>query len=174
MRLILAAIAVVLTALLAGPAPSATSSPSPRSAVAPAASGDLTARLALPTIKKRVIALTNKKRVSHGCGRVRANAALGRAAQKHSNRMAAADTLSHQLPGEPSLEQRYRNEGYRPTWWGENIAWNYPTAKALVNAWMASPGHRANILNCHYKHIGIGLAKNDAGEPYWTQDFGRK
>ncbi len=126
------------------------------------------------SLKDRVIALTNRKRVSHGCRRVRKNAALGRAAQKHSRRMAEANTLSHELPGEPGLVARYRIEGYVPSWWAENIAWNQRTARQVVNAWMASDGHRANILNCHFRHIGIGYALNADGEPYWTQDFGAR
>lgn len=169
MRMTIAIVAALVASLLVGPAPAATSTSAP--VVHRSASAE---RVALSTLKKRVIALTNKKRVNHGCARVKSNAALGRAAQKHTKLMAEADILSHQLAGEPSLLQRYRNEGYNPSWWGENIAYNQATARQVVNSWMASAGHRRNILNCNFKHIGIGYAKNTAGAPFWTQDFGKK
>lgn len=168
------ALGILVTALMTGPTATAT----PVVAAAPLGDGSeraaTTERVALSTIKKRVIALTNQKRVSRGCGRVRNHAALGRAAQKHSKRMAAAENLSHQLPGEPGLRTRYRIEGYNPSWWGENIAWNQRSASAVVRSWWRSAPHRRNILNCRYKHVGIGYALDDDGEPYWTQDFGRK
>ena len=44
---------------------------------------------------------------------------------------------------------------------------------AVVRAWMASPGHRANILNCRLRHLGVGVALS-RGQLWWTQDFGRK
>ena len=53
---------------------------------------------------------------------------------------------------------------------GENIAYGYPTPEAVEDTWMNSPGHRANILNSGYTHIGVG-AYNDNGTLYWTQVF---
>ena len=55
----------------------------------------------------------------------------------------------------------------------ENIAAGQPTVTAVMDAWMASPGHKANILNCAYTDIGVGYAVNSSGTPYWTQDFGK-
>ena len=56
--------------------------------------------------------------------------------------------------------------------WGENIAYGYATPADVMNAWLNSPGHRANIENASYRAIGVGVARNAAGIYYWTQDFG--
>jgi uncharacterized protein YkwD len=55
---------------------------------------------------------------------------------------------------------------------GENIAWNYKDA-AVMDGWMHSSGHRANILSGNYTEIGVGIATNKRGEKYHCQDFGR-
>ncbi|MFD0328838.1 CAP domain-containing protein [Streptacidiphilus monticola] len=54
---------------------------------------------------------------------------------------------------------------------GENIARGQQTPAAVMDAWMHSPGHRANILNCSYHSLGVG-AYFAPGGPWWTQDFG--
>lgn len=54
---------------------------------------------------------------------------------------------------------------------GENIAYGQPTAQAVMDAWMNSPGHRANILNRSYTQIGVGAVSDSNGILYWTQDF---
>ncbi|OMQ16135.1 hypothetical protein A7K94_0204580 [Modestobacter sp. VKM Ac-2676] len=53
----------------------------------------------------------------------------------------------------------------------ENIAYGQPDAAAVMTAWMASPGHRANILNCDLRTLGVGVAAGSGG-PWWTQLFG--
>ena len=168
-------VVTLLAALLIG---------APSSAVADTSSGTgpsgaeeaerTTARLSVDEMERKVRVLTNKKRVAHGCGRLKPNGGLTKAAGRHSGRMAAAFELSHQLEGEPPLKKRIVRAGYQqPTAWGENVAVGYATPRAVVDAWMASPGHRANILNCQYRHLGVGLEYGD-GAPWWTQDFGRK
>lgn len=130
------------------------------------------------SMRDRVITLTNNKRRAHGCHNLTKNGALSRAAQKHTKLMAdtgAGGTLSHQLPGEPSFGTRFTSAGYRNwTLGGENVAFSYPTARAVVQGWMGSPPHRANILNCRFKDIGVGFARASDGTTYWTQDFGRR
>ncbi|MEK8172713.1 CAP domain-containing protein [Streptomyces sp. M19] len=54
---------------------------------------------------------------------------------------------------------------------GENIARGQATAQAVMDSWMNSPGHRANILNCEYRTLGVGAHFAPDG-PWWTQDFG--
>lgn len=56
-------------------------------------------------------------------------------------------------------------------WMGENIAWGQPSAAVVMNDWMNSPGHRANILNSKYKYIGVGYELGANGRPYWVQMF---
>ena len=124
-------------------------------------------------MRRKVLQLTNKRRVDRGCDPVRWHRRLAVAAQRHTKRMANADTLSHQLPGEPDPGARIRNAGYDWTAWGENIAAGFRTPRSVVRAWMNSPGHRRNILNCDFEHLGVGLASADDGTRYWTQDFGR-
>jgi len=132
-----------------------------------------TQRVQTVSPRRRVLMLTNDRRGAHGCHPVRWNDKLGLAAQRHTRRMADANTLSHQLPGEASPGRRIQNAGYDWTAWGENVGAGQPTAYAVVRAWMHSPGHRANILNCSFEHLGVGYAKSGNGTSYWTQDFGR-
>src|SRR6202011_366502 len=56
--------------------------------------------------------------------------------------------------------------------WGENIAYGYSSADAVMTAWLNSPGHRANIENASFAVIGVGAAANAVGTLYWVQDFG--
>jgi len=119
-----------------------------------------------------VIALTNKQRAAHGCAPVVRNDALVAASKRHSWDMATKGYFSHTSPGGSTFTARARYAGYNYAS-GENIAWGQRTATEVVNAWMGSPGHRANILNCASKKIGIGVSFNRSGTPYWVQMFGR-
>lgn len=124
--------------------------------------------------QKRILKQTNKHRAKHGCKKLKAPKKLRKAARKHSKRMAKAGRLSHQLPGEPPLGTRITRAGYR-NWRGvaENIAYGYATPRAMVKAWMKSPGHRKNILTCRYRHLGVGVVLK-RGVPWATQNFGHK
>lgn len=175
MRMTTAALAALLSAMLVAPASSATSAsaaPAPRTTLAERS--ESAERVAISRVKQQVIALTNQRRTNRGCRPVRNHPALNRAAQAHSRRMAAAQQMSHQLPGEPGLAQRATRAGY--TNWsmlGENIAYGYPTPRAVVRAWMQSPGHRRNILNCRLRDLGVGVVL-EKGQLWWTQNFGRR
>lgn len=104
-----------------------------------------------------VLDLVNAHRAEAGCGALTLDGALDANSQAWSDAQAAADTMSHS-PG-------------AGTTYGENVAVGYPTAADVVAAWMASPGHRDNILNCEYSTTGTGVTADDTG-PYWTQQFG--
>lgn len=96
------------------------------------------------------------------------------AAQLHTNDQAGNNTMSHTGSDGSSLSTRVNRAGYLGwTAIGENVAMGYPTVTAVITAWMASSGHRANILNPSYTHFGAGYATSAGGAPYWTQDFGR-
>ncbi|MDZ5619529.1 CAP domain-containing protein [Nocardioides bizhenqiangii] len=171
MRKVLAVLFVLAAALTVAPASTATSTPS--------GDGDRVDQARrgseVQLLRQRVVTLTNNKRRARGCPVLRRNDALDRAAQTHTVKMAGRGrngTLSHQLPGEPGVGTRLRRAGYDWSGWGENVAAGQTTARAVMRSWMNSRGHRRNILNCRFRHIGVGLAYARTGTPYWTQDFG--
>lgn len=131
------------------------------------------ARVTLAEHRRQVVRFTNRARRAHGCGPLRPVGTLHVAAQRHTQRMARAGRLDHQLPGEPSLGRRVSQAGYSWSRLGENIAYGYPTARSVVRAWMRSPGHRRNILTCAFRDIGVGYVLRN-GTAWWTQDFGRR
>ncbi|GAA0481862.1 hypothetical protein Aca07nite_88700 [Actinoplanes capillaceus] len=124
--------------------------------------------LALQTEVNR---LTNIQRTKHGCPAVKADAKLIKAARGHSTWMARTGKFSHTGAGGSTFIKRVKAAGHtKPS--SENIAWGYRTAATTVDGWMNSPGHRANILNCKSKTVGVGVAYAANGTPYYTQDFG--
>jgi uncharacterized protein YkwD len=141
----------------------------------------------LKLIRTATLCLINRERVDRGERPLRPNRRLRRAAQAHSQSMARDDYFEHIGPRGQTPLARMRSAGYISSSHagyevGENIAWGtlwLATPRAIVAAWMASPGHRANILDPHYRETGIGvsprppvsLAHGQAGAIY-TQDFG--
>ena len=85
--------------------------------------------------------------------------------------MAAQNYFSHTSLDGRSPWQRMEAQGYTAGS-GENIAAGYSTPASVMTAWMNSSGHRANILNCSSKAIGVGIGKGGSYGTYWTQDFG--
>lgn len=116
-----------------------------------------------------VLALVNKERAAVGCPVLTVNEKLTKAAQDHSEDMAAHSNMSHTGSDGSDPGQRITRAGYQWTTYAENVAYGYPTAAKVMEGWMNSPGHKRNILDCNVKEIGIGLAQ--PGQ-YWTQDFG--
>ena len=87
-------------------------------------------------------------------------------------------SFSHTRPDGRSFDTAYEDLGgvYMGAWtgWGENLAWssgNYSTPENIVDGWMNSPGHRDNILNSKWTHIGVGVAMGNDGALYWVQLF---
>lgn len=127
-----------------------------------------------PAFEGRVLRLTNRKRAAHHCPALRPDAALREAARRHSVAMGLAGTMSHQLSGEARFSKRITRAGYVD--WrlvAENVASGFTSPKAVVRAWMRSPSHRANLLNCELRDLGVGVTRQD-GRLWWTQDFGRR
>ncbi|CAM5671698.1 hypothetical protein SAVIM338S_07048 [Streptomyces avidinii] len=116
-----------------------------------------------------VLALVNKERAAVGCSALTVNEKLTKAAQDHSEDMAAHSNMSHTGSDGSDPGQRITRAGYQWSTYAENVAYGYPTAAKVMEGWMNSPGHKRNILDCNVKEIGIGLAQ--PGQ-YWTQDFG--
>src|SRR5208337_1995376 len=129
----------------------------------------------LAPVEQAIVDLTNQERQSAGPPTLAVNAQLVQAAQIHATNMARLDRLSHILPGTslPTPEDRLSYVGYSYSSWGENIAYNYRDASDVVDGWMHSPGHRANMLSPNYTEIGVGVALNSQGQPYYCLVFGR-
>ncbi|MFF3286101.1 CAP domain-containing protein [Streptomyces sp. NPDC003023] len=119
----------------------------------------------------QVLALVNQERASAGCSPLKANANLTQAADDYSDVMARSGVMSHTGPDGSTMTSRVEAAGYRWSTLGENIARGQSDAAAVMKAWMNSPGHRANILNCSFTELGVGVHFGDGG-PWWTQNFG--
>ena len=143
-------------------APPTTSAPPTTTAPAPPPPG----RPA--TAAEVVVYLVNAERASR-CGPLAVDERLATAAQRHSDDMAAHDYFSHTSLNGDTLADRAEAAGFTGGTLGENIAAGQRSPEEVMAAWMASAGHRANILNCDYTVIGVGL--NQDGW-YWTQMFG--
>jgi uncharacterized protein YkwD len=128
----------------------------------------------MSALEQEVVDLTNAARAASGLAPLQVNSALVTAAQTHSRDMAQLNVMDHTLPGvaESTLQSRATAAGYNYAWLGENIAFNYLDDPSVVGAWMNSPAHRANILSPNYTDIGVGIAWNRLGQPYYTEEFG--
>ncbi|WP_205718419.1 sigma-70 family RNA polymerase sigma factor [Actinomadura sp. WMMA1423] len=122
------------------------------------------------TVEQRVVKLVNAERARAGCRALRVSPALHQAAQRHSADMASRRVLDHRGAGGDDPGQRITAAGFRWSAWAENIAQGQATPPAVVDGWMNSAGHRANILNCRFTMVGIGVVRASGG-PWWTQVF---
>ena len=123
----------------------------------------------------RVLELTNAERTRAGLAPLSLSPQLSQAAQRYSEVLATDTCFAHTCGPVPDMTQRDAQAGY--TGWtavGENIAAGYPSPEEVVAGWMASPGHRANILNPDYRELGVGLAAGGKYGAYWTQEFGAR
>ncbi|WP_190226791.1 CAP domain-containing protein, partial [Streptomyces hydrogenans] len=120
-----------------------------------------------------VIVLANAERDRAGCGPLRTETRLARAAQGHAEDMAARDYYAHDSPEGRDGGDRISATGYSWSAWGENIHKGPKTPERAMDDWMGSPAHRANILNCAFRDIGVGVALTADG-PWWVQDFGAR
>ncbi|BCB87564.1 CAP domain-containing protein [Phytohabitans suffuscus] len=149
---------------------SPTSKPSPARSTTRPATGS-TGSPAQSADENKVVEITNQERAAAGCGAVKVNTRLAGAARLHSQDQAEHNNMSHTGSDGSSPWQRSERAGYGNAI-GENVAMGYRTPAAVMDGWMNSDGHRANILNCSAKAIGVGLAYASDGSPYWTQMFG--
>jgi uncharacterized protein YkwD len=130
-----------------------------------------------------VLCLLNGERAGHGLPPLRSNRPLRTAATSMATQMVKQQFFGHVTPSGADLLDRIRRTGYVHGNWvlGENLAWgNGPlaTPQAIVNGWMNSPDHRANILYGRFKDIGIGVQlgapRSDlSGGATYVTDFGR-
>ena len=133
-----------------------------------------------PTVREpivaAVIALSNAERAKAGLEPLRRNESLVQAAQEYAGVLAPGPCFAHTCPPVPAMAERAERAGYTGrTWIGENISAGSRTAAGVVEGWMQSPGHRANILKPEYREIGVGV-ETGTGEYaiYWVQLFGAR
>ena len=122
-------------------------------------------------LEKEVVTLVNQERAKQGLAPLKENWELSRVARYKSGDMADNNYFSHTSPTYGSPFNMMKNFGIKYMAAGENIAMGQPTAASVMNAWMNSPGHKANILGKNFTEIGVGVARNNNGTIYWTQQF---
>lgn len=147
----------------------------------------LTLALSVPTTvvadpAQSVLASINAVRAKAGCGPLKLNKALMAAAQTHARNMAEKDFFGHTGKDGRGFASRIRSQGYKYGLAAENIAAGQPTPERAVKAWLESPGHRRNILNCKFRDTGIAMVYQPDDRPlrgqrkglryYWVQLFG--
>ncbi|MGW4914472.1 CAP domain-containing protein [Streptomyces sp. NPDC004270] len=162
------------TARTTAPKPGTTASPSTRNttttaSAAPKPSSTPKATATASGVVARIVELVNAERSKVGCSALTLNKTLSKVAQAHSEDMALHQNMSHSGSDGSSPGDRITSAGYTWSAYGENVAYGYASPEQVMAGWMASPGHKANILNCTFKEIGVGLAQPNS---YWTQDFG--
>nr|WP_144510205.1 CAP domain-containing protein [Bacillus sp. FJAT-22090] len=120
------------------------------------------------SVIQQVVDLTNQERAKAGLKPLTIDSKLTQSAQAKSQDMKNKNYFSHTSPtfGSPFDQMKSNGITYKSA--GENIAMGQRTAAEVMDAWMKSPGHRENIMNPAYTHIGVGLS--DSGF-YWTQQF---
>ena len=141
-------------------------------------SGDCTPASSWPanngSLDSQVMSLINQHRASLGLGQLVTSPTLTASAVWKARQMAQYGVFSHDDVSPPvtrSAADRISTCGYHSSW-GENIAEGFPDAASVVNAWLNSAGHKANIENPSFVATGLGAAKAANGAIYWVQDFG--
>lgn len=167
----------------------ALTAPATASAAAPCANAGLVPSATnVAKVKTATLCLLNVERKSHRLAPLSANRQLAKAARSFSASMVRQRFFDHVSPGGSTLSSRVRGTTYLRgnvrTWsLGENIAWgssDLATPRQIVRSWMHSAGHRHNILQRGFRHIGVGVAigaPEDVGtEPAatYTTDFGSR
>jgi uncharacterized protein YkwD len=117
------------------------------------------------SVEPLILNLHNQERTSHSVSALILDPSLAKSAQAHAEWMAKNHNMQHQSLGK--IMQGWRTAG-------ENIAMGQQSEKEVVKSWMNSSGHRANILNRNYTHVGFGIAQSANGNLYWCTVFAGK
>lgn len=121
-----------------------------------------------------ILKFTNIEREKVNLPALKLSSGLSKVARAHSGNMAKQDKLVHDLDGKSAFD-RIKESGYVYQRAGENVGLipqQFPIEK-LIEAWMNSPGHKANILLPDYTELGVGIARNENGMLYCTQVFAK-
>jgi uncharacterized protein YkwD len=117
----------------------------------------------------------NHYRSNHGVHRLKLGPHLGDAASAHSLYMSRHHLMTHYSSSGATWLTRLRSYGFHGNWAGENLGVGLWSPRRMLRAWIASPPHRANLLNGHYRWIGIGISRgiwSGHAAYYVTNDFG--
>ncbi len=139
---------------------------------------DLAARCTPPpaivqvvNVQDAVVASVNGQRGNAGLAPVAIDERLTSAAQSHANDIAQRGVLTHTGSGGTNAGQRISVYGYGWTTWAENAAAGQRTPAEVMNSWMKSAGHKANILNSSMVNIGVAAAVGSNGVTYWVMEL---
>ncbi|WP_249872790.1 CAP domain-containing protein [Oceanobacillus saliphilus] len=122
----------------------------------------------LSQFEQEVVELTNQERAKQGLPALKIDTELSKVAREKSRDMAVNNYFDHNSPTYGSPFDMMKSYGISYSTAGENIAKGQRTPAEVVNAWMNSQGHRENILNGNYTHIGVGYVEQGN---HWTQLF---
>lgn len=123
------------------------------------------------TFTQQVIELVNEERAKAGLSPLQESAQASKAASVRAEEITRS--FSHTRPDGSSFSTALQQNGVSFRSSGENIAYGQRTPQEVMNSWMNSQGHRANILNPNFTAIGVGYVQNSSGVGYWTQLFVR-
>ncbi|MGE7184368.1 CAP domain-containing protein [Peribacillus sp. NPDC006672] len=123
------------------------------------------------SVEQQVLSLVNEERSKSGLPSLEMDTAVSNIANMKSEDMRDKNYFNHTSPSYGSPFDMMKSFGISYKYAGENIAAGQPSADAVMKSWMNSPGHKANILNKNYTHIGIGHATGGKYSHYWTQQF---
>ena len=124
-------------------------------------------------VLRRLVDLTNAERRQAGTTPLAVSAQLNLAAGRYADAMATLACFGHECAPVTRLSHRIEASGYGPfSFLGENVAAGQQTPEQVMAAWMASPGHRDNILNAEFVELGVGRASGGPYKIYWAQEFG--
>jgi uncharacterized protein YkwD len=151
-------------------------------ATLPAQEESISVSSSTTTQQQEVLKLINQKRASGcNCGTtyypkttpLTLDSRLTKASNLHAADMATKNYFSHTGSDGSTPWDRMSRQGYSYSYAGENIAAGYSTASAVVQGWLNSPGHCANIMNPNFVHVGVGYSTGGSYKYYWVTDFGK-
>lgn len=129
------------------------------------------AATSLGAYENQVVTLVNQERAKAGLAPLKINTKLAGVAERKAEDLRDKNYFAHNSPTYGSPFDMMKQFGITYTSAGENIAKGQKTPAEVMNGWMNSPGHKANIMNANYTEIGVGYVTDSNGTTYWVQHF---
>ena len=159
-----AAVPAKPTTAASAPAKPTAAAPVKPTTTAPAANS-------LGAYENQVVTLVNQERAKAGLAPLKINTKLAGVAERKAEDLRDKNYFAHNSPTYGSPFDMMKQFGITYTSAGENIAKGQKTPAEVMNGWMNSPGHKANIMNANYTEIGVGYVTDSNGTTYWVQHF---